>query len=389
MLQRTGHAEPILDHHTSSAAQDALQELETIYDRAPIGLAVVNRELRFRRINERLAELNGIPAAAHIGRTIRELLPKIADIAEAPLRHVLETGEPLRDVELVGETPARPGEIRTWVEQWFPIRDRTGAVVGVNVVAVEVTEQRRAMAERDRLLREAEAASRAKGQFLAVMSHELRTPLNAIGGYAELMEMGLRGPITEQQRSDLARIRKSQRHLLGLINQVLNYTRVETGATTYDITDVAVGDALASAEALIVPQVRAKGLTYVLAASDPALRVRADVDKLQQILLNLLGNAVKFTDEGGRITVTPAATGDTVSIAIADTGIGIDPAKLPSIFDPFVQADQRLTRAAEGIGLGLAISRDLARGMRGDLRVESREGVGSTFTLRLPASTAS
>jgi signal transduction histidine kinase len=231
---------------------------------------------------------------------------------------------------------------------------------------------------------EAENASRAKGEFLAVMSHELRTPLNAIGGYAELMEMGLRGPITEEQRADLARIQQSQKHLLGLINQVLNYTRIETGTVRYELTTVVVAEALAAAEAFVVPQVRTKGLAYSFGTCDPSLALRADRDKLQQILLNLLTNAIKFTHPGGEITVTCTADDATIAISVADTGVGIPSEKLASIFDPFVQVDSRLTRAQDGIGLGLAISRDLARGMGGELSAESVEGAGSRFTLTLP-----
>jgi len=249
-----------------------------------------------------------------------------------------------------------------------------------------LAESERARAEAEAARADAEQANRAKGEFLAVMSHELRTPLNAIGGYAELMEMGLRGPVTEEQRADLARIQQSQRHLLGLINQVLNYTRVETGTVRYDLSDVPVGEALAAAEALIVPQVRARGLTYLLGGCDPALRVRADRDKLQQILLNLLTNAIKFTDAGGELRVACGTRGGAVEISVADTGVGIAADKLASVFEPFVQVDQRLTRPHEGVGLGLAISRDLALGMGGDLVAESTPGVGSTFTLTLPAT---
>ena len=231
---------------------------------------------------------------------------------------------------------------------------------------------------------QADAANRAKGEFLAVMSHELRTPLNAIGGYAELIEMGIRGPVTDGQREDLARIRISQRHLLGLINQVLNHTRVESGTVRYDTADVPVGAALAAAEVLVVPQMRAKGLTCVMPACDPELRVRADSDKLQQILLNLLSNAVKFTEPGGRISVTAVAVGGAVALSVADTGVGVASDKLAQIFEPFVQVNARYTRTQEGVGLGLAISRDLARGMGGDLAAESEMGVGSVFTLTLP-----
>ncbi|MDF1505917.1 GAF domain-containing sensor histidine kinase, partial [Roseisolibacter sp. H3M3-2] len=234
--------------------------------------------------------------------------------------------------------------------------------------------------------RDAEAANRGKGEFLAVMSHELRTPLNAIGGYAELLELGVRGPITEAQRDDLARIQQSQRHLLGLINQVLNYTRVDAGAVRYDVADVPVLEALAAAEALVQPQVRARGLAFATSGCDAPWAVRADRDKLQQVLLNLLSNAIKFTEPGGAVRVHCRCAADVVAIAVSDTGVGIAPDKLATIFEPFVQVDQRLTRPHEGVGLGLAISRDLARGMGGELTVESTPGAGSTFTLTLPAA---
>ena len=235
---------------------------------------------------------------------------------------------------------------------------------------------------------EAVAANRAKSEFLAVMSHELRTPLNAIGGYASLIEMGIRGPVSPQQREDLARIQASQRHLLGLINEVLNYAKLETGTVHFEVIPVLVCQAVAAAEDLVAPQVRHKGLT--LAASECAadVAVRADPEKLRQVLLNLLSNAVKFTDGGGHIDVT-AETSRTdsgqemVQIRVRDTGIGIPADKLDVIFEPFVQVRSDLTRTAEGTGLGLAISRDLARGMGGDLTAESQLGAGSTFTLTL------
>jgi signal transduction histidine kinase len=238
--------------------------------------------------------------------------------------------------------------------------------------------------ERARALHDAEAASRAKSDFLAMMSHELRTPLNAIGGYASLMEMEVHGPLTDQQRSDLARIQQSQAHLLGLINQVLSYTLGRAGTARYDLVELPVQEALTGAEVLTLVQAQARGLRYIAARCDPALRVLADREKVQQILLNLLTNAIKFTEAGGEIRTICTANAESVSIAVADTGIGIAPDKLASIFEAFVQVDQRLTRPREGVGLGLAISRDLARGMGGDLVVTSAVGGGSTFTLTLP-----
>jgi PAS domain S-box-containing protein len=231
---------------------------------------------------------------------------------------------------------------------------------------------------------EAERANRAKSEFLAVMSHELRTPLNAIGGYAELMEMGIRGPITPQQREDLRRVQTSQRHLLGLINEVLNYARLETGTVHYDVADVRLREVVAGAEALVSPQAQARDLVLAVALCPPELAVRADAEKVRQILVNLLSNAVKFTDRGGRVELACAPSADRVQVLVSDTGIGIPADQLDRIFEPFVQVRADLTRTAEGTGLGLAISRDLARGMGGDLTVESTPGTGSTFTLTLP-----
>ncbi len=243
-------------------------------------------------------------------------------------------------------------------------------------------EAERARADAQRAQSVAEQANRAKSEFLAVMSHELRTPLNAIGGYAEIMELGIHGPISPQQRDALERIQRSQRMLLGLINEVLNYARIETGNVHYEMADVPVGELLRVTEALLAPQLRAKGIRYECRACPTGLSCRADGDKLQQILLNLLTNALKFTDRGGTICVEPDAVESTVVIRIRDTGIGIAGDKLEQIFEPFVQVDAHYTRTRDGVGLGLAISRDLARGMGGELTVESVLGHGSVFTLK-------
>jgi signal transduction histidine kinase len=246
-------------------------------------------------------------------------------------------------------------------------------------------ESERARAEAEAARREAEKANRAKSEFLATMSHELRTPLNAIGGYAELMEMGIRGPVSPQQTADLRRIQASQLHLLGLVNEVLNYARIETGTVRYEVTDVPVAAVVASVEPLVAPQLAAKGLAFSHdGCTTTKLVARADREKARQVLLNLLSNAIKFTDAPGSVEVSCAATTDRVLVRVRDSGIGIAPEELGRVFEPFVQVNASLTRTHEGTGLGLAISRDLARGMGGDLTAESTPGVGSTFTLSLP-----
>jgi signal transduction histidine kinase len=238
--------------------------------------------------------------------------------------------------------------------------------------------------ELERRTREAETANRVKGEFLAAMSHELRTPLNAIAGYVQLMQLGVSGPVTEEQMGHLERIQRSQSHLLGIINDILNFSRIEAGQVVYDIHPVSVREVIDAVTPMIAPQVRAKQLHLTLGSCAPALMARADHMKVQQILLNLLSNAVKFTAAGGTIELTCGADGDHVCVSVRDTGTGISVRELETIFAPFVQVGRSLASPKDGTGLGLSISRELARAMHGDLTVESREGVGSTFTLALP-----
>ena len=242
----------------------------------------------------------------------------------------------------------------------------------------------------------ADEANRAKAEFLRVMSHELRTPLNAIGGYTELLDVGVYGPLTDAQRDILKRVERSQRHLLSLINDVLNFARLEAGRVELSLESVNVRHVVLGLEALIAPQLRAKDLDYVVArtsgqpSTNPIpgdLLVFADQDKLEQILLNLLSNASKFTPEGGKITVGAHAQSDTVAIWVRDTGIGIPKDRLETIFEPFVQIGRAPGSDHQGTGLGLAISRDLAHAMNGELTVQSEIDAGSTFTLILPRAT--
>ena len=384
------------------------ERLVQVFRRAPSFIvAFRGPELTYEFVNEAYYQLVGHRDI--IGKPLLEAIPEIRDQGyHELLTRVRETGEPWVGRETpvqLQRTPGAPLETRYLDMVFQALTEADGTRSGVVAHGSDVTEQvlarreiERVLAESERARREAEtsraeaedaraaaeAANRAKSDFLAVMSHELRTPLNAIGGYAELMELGIRGPVTPQQGEDLRRIQTSQRHLLGLINEVLNYAKLETGTVHYEMVEVRVREVLVSAEALVSPQARAKGLTLVVGECPPELAARADHEKVRQIFVNLLSNAVKFTDRGGRVEIGCHARDDVIVVTVADTGIGIPQDKLGMIFDPFIQVRADLTRQHEGTGLGLAISRDLARGMGGDLSVTSVVGKGSTFTLELP-----
>ena len=229
----------------------------------------------------------------------------------------------------------------------------------------------------------ADEANHAKSSFLAVMSHELRTPLNAIGGYVQLLEMGVHGAMTDPQLETLGRIDRSQKHLLRLINDVLNLARIEAGRIDYKIERVKISEVVASVLPMVEPQIARKNLQFTSVVSED-LYASADIEKVQQIVLNVLTNAIKFTASEGKVGVEAGRRSDSqVFVRVVDTGTGIPPGMLEKVFEPFMQVDSSHSRPQEGTGLGLAISRDLARGMGGDLTATSTLGQGSTFELVL------
>ncbi|MGZ8414254.1 MAG: ATP-binding protein [Gemmatirosa sp.] len=370
----------------AEAERAARQQMARVFEQAPVAISVTHGPAHvYEQANAAMRRLTGDRDL--IGRSAHDALGDLDARLREAYDRVYATGEAYVGTEMPvslpreADAPAAQAYVNL-VHQ--PLRDATGAVSGIVTVATDVTDQVLARRAIERARESAEEANMAKSQFLRTVSHELRTPLNAISGYADLVLMELRGPVTTEQRADVERIKRASQHLLGLINDILSFAKLEAGQVELDVGLVDLPPTLGEVEALVGPQLAAKALRYTSDVRVPDLAVRADAERLRQILLNLLGNAIKFTPEGGRIAVTCDADATRVVIHVRDTGVGIPRDALERIFDPFVQVGRNLRAPSDGVGLGLAISRDLARRMGGDLTADSRVGEGSTFTLLLP-----
>lgn len=256
----------------------------------------------------------------------------------------------------------------------------------VDLLALE--QQARAHAEKARseaeaARAEAERANNSKTDFLAVMSHELRTPLTAIMGYEELLSDGITGPVTELQKQQLGRINASARHLLGLIDEILTFARVDIGRERVRWESMSINHTLTDAASLVQPMAADKHLKFVVALLDEDQAIQTDGTKLRQMLVNLLSNGIKFTDKG-EVRLGCAVNDGVLEIRIDDTGVGIAAENIEDVFEPFWQAEQTATRKTGGTGLGLSVTRKLARLLGGDVTVASRMGAGTTFLLTLP-----
>ena len=376
--------------HMRRDARRRTAQFETLLNEAPLGVYLVDSDFRIAAANPTARAVFGdIPDL--IGRDFGEVMHSIsqqsrADEVARVFRRTLETVQPYVASEQIEHRRDRDAtRYDDWQISRIPLlKGQVGVVCYFRDTSAHVQARREIEAARA----SAERANSAKSDFLAAMSHELRTPLNAIAGYLQLLTMGVHGPVSDEQRRVLERIALSERHLLSLITDVLNFAKIEAGKVEYDIEPVPLSVVVAGVGAMIAPQLMTKGLTCETRIRQGAI-ARGDREKIQQILLNLLSNATKFTPPGGRIVIdAPTRTdsgSDAVYLRISDTGPGIAREKQDAIFEPFVQVNRGLSRPTEGTGLGLAISRDLARGMGGDLRVRSEVGAGAAFTLSMPA----
>lgn len=374
-------------------------DLSNILASSTIPIVIVGSDLRLRRFTPASDRVMSV-IPSDVGRLLTDIKLRVPlpDL-EQRIRAAIET-------LTVGEQEVRDDDGHWWSVAIRPYLTVDRVVGGAVLVftdidaskrygerAQEVAEARRellvvseeARTSADRARANAEIANKAKSDFLTGMSHDLRTPLNAIAGYIQLLELGIHGPVTDAQRTDFTRIERSAQHLLSLINDILNFVKIEAGRLEYRIADVPLPEMILELEEMIVPLAAAKSLSVHRIDCDTI--VRADPERLRQILLNLLSNALKFTPSEGQIGIRCSVRGELVRIEVWDTGVGIAPDHLVRIFEPFVQLGRGLTAPSlGGVGLGLTISRDLARAMGGDLTVTSVLGEGSTFTLTLPGA---
>ncbi|HYC32921.1 MAG TPA: response regulator [Gemmatimonadales bacterium] len=368
-------------------AQSRLEEIEAIYTAAPIGLCVLDRELRYVRINGQRAAMNGLPIAAHLGRTVREVLPQLADALEPKLRSVLKSGQPLTGLEIRGETPAAPGRERVWIENWYPVRASDGRVVGVNIAAEEVTEQRHTQEQ----LQQAQRLE-AVGRLAGGVAHETNNQMTVVLGCANfaLRHSGLAPDV----RSDLEQIRKAAERTASITAQLLAFGRRQVSRP--EITDLA-----ASIHRLQPILERAVGplASLHLELGGEAMLATVDPGQLDQVLLNLAMNGRDAMAVGGRLTIEATrrrvdrsggerfvgeeiVPGDYVRIAVSDTGQGMDEATMRRAFEPFFTTKG----VGQGTGLGLSMVYGIVRQNGGYISVASQVGKGTTFVVYFPES---
>ena len=366
-----------------ATAEAAAQHLNRVFAQAPVLIAVLaGPEHRFELVNEKGYETIG---RSLLGRTVSEAIPELAEQGfVALLDSVYEKNEPYIGNEVFARlSEEAEGGYFNFVFQ--PLSGESG-VYAVLVVATDVSDLVRARNAAEQAQREALAASRAKSDFVARMSHELRTPLAAIIGYGELLADGITGPVNEEQKRQLQRIRASANHLLSIIDEILTLARTEAGKESVTFRNVDVTEVLDSVASMAEPLASAKGLSFSVERDDDDITLHTDPVKLRQVLLNLLSNAVKYTDHG-EISVATRTRDGVVDFLVNDTGVGVSEEHLEKIFEPFWQVEHTTTRRAGGTGLGLAVTRQFVELLGGSIDVQSSLGNGSTFIVSIPRST--
>ena len=367
---------PILLRDAQARLSSSENKLRTILARCPVLVIELQRDGRITYCNDAVQHVLGYSDSDFSARNFADLItPAEGMNPHLLIQHFFRDGASDFSVAMQDHQ----GDTR-WIE-WTTApgqHDDCVLMFGVDVG------HRRELIDEQIARSKAEAANQTKSEFLAMVSHELRTPLNAISGYSQLLETGIAGQLLPQQQEYLHRIQRSQHHLLTMINDIIDFARLEAGKLTLEMKPVQVKAVIDLCDTLTRPQAEDKGISLQFLDGDPTLCVWGDESKVEQVLVNLVTNAIKFSRSGSHVVVEARETEEFVQFAVADTGPGIPPDKLDEVFHPFVQVETGHTRSRDGVGLGLAISRELARKMGGDLTVRSELTVGSTFVLQLP-----
>lgn len=353
---------------------DYLHALAALVEHAPVGMGVIDRHGMFRMVNETLAAINGLPVAAHIGRTVAEVVPDLYARAAEAIEHALRSPTPVVDMLIEGETAGAPGEKRCWLESWFPLPGEVDGDVLVAIIVRDVTAERR-------MTLELKEADRRKDEFLATLAHELRNPLAPLANCVPLLR-ALREPaagriasIIERQLGTLTR----------LVEDLGDAGRIRSGKFELRFARVDVVDVVRDAIATCAADASTRGHVITTRLPDGPVFVRGDTVRLKQLCCNLLTNACKFTPPGGRIAVAVSEMESDVVITIEDSGIGIAPQRLQSIFARLVQGDAPPDMRAQGLGIGLWLAREIAELHGGRIDAHSDgPGCGSRFEVRLP-----
>lgn len=371
-----------LKQRTESERVEQEAVMRATLESAIEGILVVDNDRRVIAMNKRFAELARLPESELATRDPRELVSaalkvlKLADVMVARVDALHGTGATMRD-----ELELRDGSVVDWLST--PVRTPNGTQLGRVAFFRDVTAERRAQQQLEQAREAAEAASQAKSLFLANMSHELRTPLTAVIGLADLLLLE-HDPLVERQREYLGGIASSGRHLLALVNDVLDLAKIEAGKQDLDLHSIPIDEAIEDGITALVPLAKARGVVLEAEAIVAVPNVRADRVRLRQVLYNLISNAVKFTDRGGMVRIRARRDGDRVAIAVADTGVGISRADLSRLYRSFEQLTLPSGDRPSGTGLGLAVTKRLVEMHDGTIDVESEVGVGTTFTVRIP-----
>jgi two-component system CheB/CheR fusion protein len=368
---------------SEAEARHDRDQLHAIYSMAPLGLCLLDRDLRYIMVNETLAAMNGMSVADHIGHSVREIVPDLADAVEPPLRNVLRTGVPVIDTELRGMTAAEPGVVRTWVESWYPLRDERDEIIGVNVIARDVTAEagmRRALQSTTAQLQDAD---HRKDEFLAMLAHELRNPLAPIRNALQVLRMATGND--PQSLTAAAMMERQVAQMVRLVDDLLDVSRITRGTIELRKGRVKLQDVIREAIEAAHPMCDERGHQLESELPPEPIHVRADPARLMQIVGNLLHNACKYTRRGGRIRVRIHEADAMAVITISDNGIGLSADELLHVFDLFMQADTSLTRSGSGLGIGLTLVKRLTEQHGGTVRATSTgPGLGSEFVVRLP-----